>query len=308
MTTNQAPTATIAIDSIDKRKVHRRASDQLLGNRDGPRRRHSGASAITWRVDYLTTLASGHPALRPFVPEFSGQTSGTFTPATTGPYTLTDVAYRITLTVRDSIGRATTESLDVFPNVSNITLRTTPGGQTVMIDSQPHAPGVQIPSVVGFGHPIGAFATRTVNGFRYTFDSWSNGGAMSHTIVTSAADSTYYAKYVFQAKFNFQPAGVAVPTGYLVDSGSVFAAHPNGFTYGWNADISSVAIDRNAPNSPDQRYDTLIHLQRPVSPNSVWSLAVPNGTYRVRVVAGDPTRQRRLSHERRGRSGDQRYA
>ena len=45
--------------------------------------------------------------------------------------------------------------------------------------------------------------------------------------------------------------------------------------------------DRNAANSPDQRYDTLTHLQKPANPNAVWEIAVPNGTYVVRVVAGD---------------------
>ena len=45
--------------------------------------------------------------------------------------------------------------------------------------------------------------------------------------------------------------------------------------------------DRNAANSPDQRYDTLTHLQKPENPDAVWELAVPNGTYSVRIVSGD---------------------
>lgn len=39
--------------------------------------------------------------------------------------------------------------------------------------------------------------------------------------------------------------------------------------------------------SADPRYDTLTHLQR--GGDMVWDAAVPNGTYRVRLVAGDPT-------------------
>ena len=30
-------------------------------------------------------------------------------------------------------------------------------------------------------------------------------------------------------------------------------------------------------------------MQKPENPNAVWELAVPNGTYRVRVVSGDPS-------------------
>jgi predicted secreted hydrolase len=51
-------------------------------------------------------------------------------------------------------------------------------------------------------------------------------------------------------------------------------------------DNTAQARDRDAVNSPDQRYDTLTHLQR-TNPNAIWEIAVPNGTYAVRVVAGD---------------------
>ena len=29
-------------------------------------------------------------------------------------------------------------------------------------------------------------------------------------------------------------------------------------------------------------------MQKPANPNAVWKVAVPNGTYTVRIVAGDP--------------------
>ena len=47
--------------------------------------------------------------------------------------------------------------------------------------------------------------------------------------------------------------------------------------------------DRNAANSPDQRYDTLAYMQRPGNPDASWELGVPNGSYAVRIVAGDPS-------------------
>jgi hypothetical protein len=78
-----------------------------------------------------------------------------------------------------------------------------------------------------------------------------------------------------------------VPTGYLADTGPVYGNRGNGQTYGWSADNSAQTRDRNAANSPDQRYDALTHLQKPANPNGVWEIAVPNGTYRVRVVSGD---------------------
>ena len=87
--------------------------------------------------------------------------------------------------------------------------------------------------------------------------------------------------------FNFQPAAAPVPAGYVPDSGAVFGTGL-GFQFGWNA-VTPETRDRNAASSPDQRYDTLIHLQKPSNPNASWELVIPNGTYRVRMVAGDPS-------------------
>ena len=87
---------------------------------------------------------------------------------------------------------------------------------------------------------------------------------------------------------NFQPAGVPIPPGYVADTGTVFGSR-GGLSFGWNADNSAQTRDRNAANSPDQRYDTLTHLQKPQNPNASWELAVPNGSYRVRAVSGDPS-------------------
>jgi glucose/arabinose dehydrogenase len=90
-------------------------------------------------------------------------------------------------------------------------------------------------------------------------------------------------------RINFQPAGAPAPAGYLVDAGLVYGSRSSGQTYGWNMDNTAQTRDRNAANSPDQRYDTLTHLQKPANPDAVWEIAVPNGSYMVRVVAGDPS-------------------
>ncbi len=91
----------------------------------------------------------------------------------------------------------------------------------------------------------------------------------------------------FSATVNFQPAGAAVPVGYRADTGAVFGPRGSGLSYGWNADNRANARDRNAAASPDQRYDTLNHMQKPGGATR-WDLAVPNGRYTVHVVAGDP--------------------
>jgi N-acetylneuraminic acid mutarotase len=83
----------------------------------------------------------------------------------------------------------------------------------------------------------------------------------------------------FALNVNFQPSTSAVPTGYVADSGLTYANRGNGFSYGWTS-VPGVARERNA--NADQRYDTLIHTSA-----KTWEVAVPNGTYTLKLVAGD---------------------
>ena len=113
---------------------------------------------------------------------------------------------------------------------------------------------------------------------------------------TGAADANYTISFVngtltvtsaFKAFVNFQPASSPVPAGYLVDSGQVYGNRGNGFTYGWDTSNTSFTRDRNSSLSADQRYDTLNHMQK-AGGARVWEIAVPNGTYNVFLVSGDP--------------------
>ena len=125
--------------------------------------------------------------------------------------------------------------------------------------------------------------------------SWSDGGAVAHNISTPAANTTY------TATFSRRRAGTDVDPRQLParrrhrcrrDIWStvalVYGDRGNGQTYGWNADNTAQMRDRDSAVSPDQRYDTLAYLQKPSNPDAVWEIAVPNGTYLVRAVAGDP--------------------
>ncbi|MBE2222015.1 MAG: DNRLRE domain-containing protein [Anaerolineae bacterium] len=90
-------------------------------------------------------------------------------------------------------------------------------------------------------------------------------------------------------QINYQPASAPIPNGYLIDDGSVFGERSNGYTYGWSSNITITSRDRNNSNSPDQRYDTLLHSQHVnLSNNAIWEIELPNGEYEVYLVAGDP--------------------
>jgi hypothetical protein len=112
-------------------------------------------------------------------------------------------------------------------------------------------------------------------------------GSLSLLGAPAAAQSVPFSPFTpFEVRVNFQPANVPVPAGFVADTGQVYGNRGNGFTYGWSADNTANTRDRNDANTPSQAYDTLIRTQN--GGNFSWSLAVPNGYYEVRLVAGDP--------------------
>jgi len=86
----------------------------------------------------------------------------------------------------------------------------------------------------------------------------------------------------FSAHVNFQPEGKAAPSGYMADTGQLFADRGNSLQYGWNAQNPFVA-DRWT--SADDLHDTNAAMQW--QGNYTWELTVPNGTYNVNITAGD---------------------
>ena len=103
--------------------------------------------------------------------------------------------------------------------------------------------------------------------------------ALAGNATVNIADNDTSGGGAFSTKINFQPAAAPIPAGYLADGGHVFAAR-NGLSYGWNVDNTAWARDRN--KMTDQRLDTLNHFL-----TNKWELAVPNGSYSVKIVAGD---------------------
>lgn len=98
-------------------------------------------------------------------------------------------------------------------------------------------------------------------------------------------------------KVNFQPAGSAVPAGYVADAGAAFDAIRG---YGWvrrgtgePLDLTRNTRDR-VRSGVDARLNTVIHLQygdvggtAGVLTEGAWEQTVPNGTYQVTLSVGD---------------------
>ncbi len=389
---------------------------------------------LSWEIRFYHEDAPDGTGLHfhPFQ-TFTGVASGSI--VTDFPETSPLVWYRFILTATDSQGGASSTFVDIHPNTAQFTLASNPAGLQLLLDGGPITGGTTITGVVGQPRTIGVVSPQTTGGTTYTFSSWSDGGAASHTINVPATNTTYTANFTaapagnglaatywnnidftgttvsrtdpminfnfgngspdpaigpdtFSArwvgliqprfsetytffttsddgvrlwvngklvvndwtdhaprvdsgtialaagqkydirmdfyenaggavaklewqsasqarevvpqsqlftgppagtiKVNFQDTTSLGAPGYLADTGAPFGNRGNGQSYGWNADNSANARNRNANLVQDERYDTLIHMQKPSDPNAVWEIAVPNGTYQVRVVSGDP--------------------
>ena len=228
VTSNRAPTGTITQPAVGT-LYNGGSVISYAGTATDPENGTLPASAFTWRVDFHHDTHS-----HPFVPSTSGVRSGSFTAAKTG-HTETNVWYRIFLTVRDSAGATHTTFRDVQPRKVNLTIATNPAGLQLRLDAQPVSTPRTFGSVVGVVRGLGAPATQLAGGRTYEFVSWSDGGAASHNISTPATNRTYTANLPRRNRLqlgdvndsirvNFQPSTAPVPSGYLVDSGLVYAA------------------------------------------------------------------------------------
>ena len=146
------------------------------------------ASAFTWNVDFLH---EGH--VHP-VTSITGVRNGSFTIPTSGHDFSGNTRYRITLTVRDSTGLSSTQSVVVQPKKVNLSFDTVPPGRTIYLDGIAKTAPFVHDTLVGFNHTIEA-RNQTSGNASYTFASWSDGGGQQHTITVPSTAQSYTATF-----------------------------------------------------------------------------------------------------------------
>jgi glucose/arabinose dehydrogenase len=194
------PTATIAM--VDDKTTYN-AGDTLTFNGSGTDTQDGRlpASAYKWTVVF-------HHAehTHPFVDDIDGPTGTITIPRSRDQ--LADTFYRITLTVTDSSGLSTTESVDVMPNTTSFTVNASTvnasnPGAAFTIDGIRHTGSFTEDAVVGVEHVLNAPSTQSINGSPWIFGSWSDGQPQSHTITVPANNAGY--------TVTFLPAPALVP-------------------------------------------------------------------------------------------------
>ena len=146
------------------------------------------ASAYKWTVVF-------HHAdhVHPFQDNVVGPTGSITIPRT--PDQLANTFYRITLTVTDSSGLSTARSVDVKPNLVTLTFNANNPNATYTVDGQPHKGVYTEQAVVGVQRVLNGPSPQIVGDGRLVFQSWSDGGAQNHTIVTPGTNTSYTVTY-----------------------------------------------------------------------------------------------------------------
>ncbi|TFV56684.1 PKD domain-containing protein [Mycobacterium sp. PS03-16] len=114
---------------------------------------------------------------------------------TRDPHNGADTYYEIELTVTDRGGLSTTESVEVRPNLVDLTFEATPGNAVFTVDGRPVTGTVTEKAVVGVARELGAPASQIVDGQELVFAGWSDGGERTHTIITPGTAATYSVDY-----------------------------------------------------------------------------------------------------------------
>jgi glucose/arabinose dehydrogenase len=199
------------------------------------------ASAFTWNIDFLH---EGH--VHPGTP-ISGVKSSSFTIPTDGHDFSGNTRYRITLTVVDSDGLTATRFVTIYPQKVNLTFDTAPSGLTLYLDGIARTTPFVHDTLVGFTHTIDA-RNQTSGGVTYSFASWSDGGAQTHTIVVPASPQGYTATYT-SASGPATPAFVQVNSATPQTNQSTISvpynaiqtvANTNVVAIGWNDATSNI--------------------------------------------------------------------
>jgi len=157
------------------------------------------------RLSWQVILHHNNDHTHPYLPPTTGNNITFTAPAPEDLAAATGSFLKIHLTATDSNNLSTTIEQNFQPRKTNITLATQPAGLNLTVNNTNVTGGTTFVSWDGYALNVNA-PDQTVNGQRYGFQSWSDGGAQTHTITTGATAATY------TATFQLIPATAAAVT------------------------------------------------------------------------------------------------
>jgi YVTN family beta-propeller protein len=155
----------------------------------------------------------------------SALASGSATCATTALPAGTDSVYAVYSSDGNfSASTSAAYSQVVNPSTVNVTVGTSPAGLAFTVDGTNYTSAKQFTWTINSQHTIATTSPQTpVAGTQYTFASWSDGGALSHSVTATASTTSYTASfstsYLLTTGVSPSGGGTVTPA-----SGSYYAA------------------------------------------------------------------------------------
>lgn len=164
-----------------------------------------------------------------------------------------------------------------------VTVGASPLGVAFSVDGTSYNAAQILTWVVGSTHTLATASPQAANGTQQTFLSWSDGGALSHTVTASAGTATYTASfstmYLLTTAASPAMGGTVTPaTGTYYASGTVvnLAATPAaGYTFGsWTGAVASTSnasttVTMSAPQTVTANFTVIVAPVVSVSPGSL---------------------------------------
>jgi hypothetical protein len=114
----------------------------------------------------------------------------TFSSTSSGSFVAPDHDYpsylELRLTATDARGLTNTTSVQLDPRTVALTLESQPPGLTLAAGATNQAAPFTLRAIEGSTLSVSAPSPQTLNGTNYAFNSWSDGGAQSHSVVVAA--------------------------------------------------------------------------------------------------------------------------
>ncbi len=211
-----------------------------------------------------------HPFAGPFVGD-----SGQVTTPVDGELSQ-NVWLRFSFEATGINGVKTIREVDVYPQLSQITVTTFPAGLNVILDGSNHVIPPTVQGVIGMNRQVAAPSPQVFGGKQYVFDYWSDGGARDHTFSFPTTTTTYTAYFKEATSSNYVNL---VENGSFENNGTL---PTNWFFSRWGTNnvtaslapdvrtgVWSAKLDAAEYVSGDGR---LFHTPVSITPNTVYSV------------------------------------
>ena len=145
-------------------------------------------SALTWNLvmNHCPSNCHKHP-----VQSYAGVVGGSFT----APDHQYPSYLELELTATDSGGLTATTVVRLDPRTVQLTFQTSPGGLQLAVNGTAAKAPITRTVIVGSSNTVSAVTPQRKGSKTYSFTSWSDGGAQTHTLTAPTTSTTYTARY-----------------------------------------------------------------------------------------------------------------